>query len=270
VSRPLTRRRIGYAGGALALAGGFLLAGGPAAAADLADPPGTCAGTGAFRDAGFTVVSTGADPADVIEIPRADQVAWTGEVTGPEPGQPRPIAGRIALELPAPLGQVTVDEWDGTGVNLAASGTEPYDLPGLVPAGVVFTLHAEHREGDQVFCTGTAQLRIAGGPFDSPLVWVGLAGTALTGGLLLLAGRNTPPSGGRRAGRAVTGGLLGLLFGWFVGLTLLLFGLVSLASPLILLAGLAGLVGGVAWAGWSGWGRPPVPAAPAPVTADGR
>jgi hypothetical protein len=162
VRTPLTRR-LGYAGGALALAGGYLLAAAPPAAAELADPPGACVGTGAWRDGGFTVVSSDADPGEVIEIPRADQVAWTGVVSGPEPGPERPIAGRISLRLPPPLGQVTVDQWDGTGVNVEASGTESYDLPALVPARVVFTLYGEHREAGQVFCAGTAKLRICRG-----------------------------------------------------------------------------------------------------------
>lgn len=249
VRTPRTRR-IRYAAGALALTGGYLLAAAPPAAAELAEPPGACTGTGAWRDGGFTVVSTEADPGTVIEIPRADQVDWTGEVIGPQPGTGRPIAGAISLSLPPPLGQVTVNDWDGTGVNVAAGGTESYDLPALVPAGVVFTLHAEHREGDRVFCTGTARLRIAGGPFDSPLIWVGLAGTALSGGLLLLAGRS---------GWVLTGGLLGMLAGWFLALTLLLLGLIPLASPVLMIAPLAGVVAGAGWGGWSRWGRRPAP-----------
>jgi hypothetical protein len=164
--RTTLTRRLGYAGGALALAGAYLLA------AAHRRPPSwpTRRGTGAWRDGGFTVVSSDADPGEVIEIPRADQVAWTGQVVGPQPGRERPTAGSILLQLPAPLGRITVNRWDGNGVNVEASGTESYDLPALVPAGVVFTLHGEHREGGQVFCTGTAQLRIAGGPFDSPLI----------------------------------------------------------------------------------------------------
>jgi hypothetical protein len=268
--RTTLTRRLGYAGGALALAGAYLLAAAPPAAAELADPPGACVGTGAWRDGGFTVVSSDADPGEVIEIPRADQVAWTGQVVGPQPGRERPTAGSILLQLPAPLGRITVNRWDGNGVNVEASGTESYDLPALVPAGVVFTLHGEHREGGQVFCTGTAQLRIAGGPFDSPLIWVALAGTALFGGLLLLAGRNTPVAGGRRAGRALIGVLLGLLFGWFAGLALVLSGAAPLASPLVLLTALVGAAVGAAWGGWSRWGRPAPVHQPAPVPAESR
>jgi hypothetical protein len=270
--RTLRTRRIRYAAGALALSGGYLLATAPPAAAELVDPPGACVGEGTWRDSGLTVVSTEADPGTVIEIPRADQVDWTGEVIGPQPGSERPIAGSVSLALPPPLGRLTVNDWDGTGVNVATSGTESYDLPALVPAGVVFTLHAEHREGDQVFCAGTAQLRIAGGPFDSPLIWVALAGTALFGGLLALAGRNTPGAGAARVGRMLVGGLLGALSGWFLALTLLLLGLIPLASPLLTIAPLAGAIAGAGWGGWSRWGRPATGQHhhPAAVSADGR
>jgi hypothetical protein len=255
--------RIRYATGGLALATAYLLAAAPPATAELAEPPGACVGSGSWRDGGFTVVSSDADPDTVIEIPRADQVDWTGQAIGPTAGTERPIAGAISLSLPPPLGRVTVNEWDGTSVNVEASGTESYDLPALVPAGVVFTLHAEHREGGRVFCTGGAQLRIAGGAFDSPLIWAGLGGTALFAGLLVLAGRNTPSAGAAHLGRALTGGLLGALSGWFLAITLLLLGVVPLASPLLTLAPLAGAAGGAGWAGWSRWGRP----APDPVRA---
>lgn len=248
-------RRLGSAGGALALAGGVLLAGTPPAAADLAEPAGACVATGTWDAGGFTVVSTEADPADVIEIPRADELTWTGQVIGPDPGSPRPIAGSVSLQLPPPLGRITVDDWSGTTTNVGASGTQSYDLPGLVPAGLVFTLHAEHQENGQMFCSGTARLRIAGGAFDSPLVWVGLVGTALSAGLLTLVGRNAPATGGGRAGRALAGGLLGVILGFFGALTLLLLGVIPLASPLVLLVVLAGLVVGASWGGWSRWGR---------------
>lgn len=243
-------RPLGRAAGALLLAGGALLVTAQPAAAELAEPAGACEATGTWRDGGFTVTSTAADPADVIEVPRADQVAWSGRVTGPQPGDPRPIAGAIELQLPAPLGRATIDSWDGTGVNVESSGTRAYDLPGLVPAGVVFTLRAEHREGDAVFCSGTAKLRIAGGPFDSPLIWVGLAGTAMFGGLLLLAGRAPAPSR-RWVGRTLAGALLGGLFLGSGALTLLLFGVVGLASPLLTVAPVAGAVAGAGWGRWA-------------------
>jgi len=255
MSRGAVRRkrngRLGWAAAAVALTGASLLAAAHPAAAEVVEPAGACVATGAWSDGDFTVSSADADPGRVIEIPRADVVAWTGEVVGPQPGEPRPIAGAIELRLPPPLSNVTVDSWQGTGVNVDSSGTRTYDLPAVVPAGVVFTLHGEHREGDLLHCSGTASLRIAGGPFDSPLIWAALAGTVLSGALALLAGRATRPTGSRRIGPMVTGALLTSVFLLFASVTLVLFGVVPLASPLLTLAPLAGLAGGAAWARWA-------------------
>lgn len=261
-------RWLARAAAAVALVAGCVLVSASPAAAELVDPPGSCVGTGAWSEGGFAVDSSSADPSEVIEIPRSDSVAWTGLVNGPEPGDPRPIAGSIALQLPAPLGYVTVRDWSGTGINISSSGTQSYELPSVVPAGVVFTLRGQHLENGAVFCSGTAQLRIAGGVFDSPLIWIALAGTVLLGVLLLLTGR--AGDGGRRAGRAVLAALLGLLFGTFLGLTLLLFGLVPLESLVLSLLPLLLLFGGIGWAIWAPLGggapTPPAPTTPAEPT----
>lgn len=263
-SRPRSAHR-GRAPGlaaAVVLAAGVLLVPASPAAAELVDPPGSCVGTGAWQDGGFSVDSSVANPADVIEIPRADAVSWTGRVNGPQEGEPRSIAGSVSLKLPPPLGFVTFRSWEGTGVTVTSAGTETYDLPDQVPAGVVFQFHGEHQEGGAVFCRGTAQLRIAGGPFDTVWVWVALAGTVLMGLLLLLTGRGS----GFHFGRAVLGALLGLLFGVFAALTVLLFGLLSLASPVLTIIALLGLVLGAAWASWAPLGGRPdsPPDAPGP------
>jgi hypothetical protein len=249
---------------AVAVAGltaGLLLAGAGPAAAEVVDPPGACVGTGSWQDGGFAADSATTGPTDVIDIPRADTVAWTGTVNGPTPGQPRPIAGSIALKLPPPLGYVTVRDWQGTGINVATAGSEGYDLPAQVPAGVVFQLRGQHQEDGAVHCTGTASLRIVGGPFDTAWIWVALAGTAGLLFLLFLLGRAA--TGGFHTGRAVTGGLLGLLSGIFLALTVLLFGLVPLASVVLTIVALLGLLLGAAWGGWAPLGRATV----APVAA---
>lgn len=242
------RRRIVYVAAAAALATGHLAVPVPAAA-ELTQPAGTCVGAGTWETGGFTVVSTDADPSRVIEIPRADRVAWSAEVTGPQGGAPRPIAGNISLQLPPPLGWTTVDEWSGSATNVASVGVRDYDLPSLVPAGVVFTLRAEHREGGEVLCTGTARLVIAGGPFDSPLIWVALALLVAFGVPLVLTGRAR--SGGPHTGRMLAGAALGAGFGLAVGLTLLLFGALPLASPVLTAAPLVGLLAGGGWGRWA-------------------
>jgi hypothetical protein len=239
------------AGGSLAAVAACLVLAAPPAAADLAEPAGACAGTAAWRDAGVAVDSAAADPADVVEIPRRDVVEWSGRVAGPEPGAARPVAGAVGLLLPPPIGLFPVNRWDGPATAVAAAGAEAYDLPALVPAGVVFTLGVEHREDGEVFCTGTAHLRIAGGAFDSPLIWVGVVGVLLFGGLLLAAGRAAPGAGRPRAGRMALGALVGVLLAAFAALTLVLFGVVPLASPLLTVAPLVGLAAGVAWSRWA-------------------
>jgi hypothetical protein len=77
--------------------------------------------------------------------------------------------------LPAPLGALTVNDWSGPATNVSSSGTREYDLPALVPAGSGVPAARDHHEDGAVFCTASARLRIAGGPFDTPLIWVGLA-----------------------------------------------------------------------------------------------
>lgn len=221
------------------------------AAADLVDPPGSCAGTGTWHDGGFTVESSTADRSTVIEIPRADRVSWSGEVAGLDPGTERTIAGSVALHLPVPLGSFTVNDWAGQATTVATSGTETYDLPSFVPAGVVFQLQVEHYEDGALYCSGAARLRIAGGPFDSPLIWVVLAATVLFGVLLALTG--LAPSPGK--GQLVVGALRGLPFGWFIGLTAVMFGAVPLDSVLPLVDAVLCAGGGAVWARLSPLGR---------------
>lgn len=221
------------------------------AAADLVDPPGSCAGTGTWQDGGFTVDSTTAERSTVIEIPRADRVSWSGEVVGVDPGSERTIAGSVAVRLPVPLGSFTVNDWAGPARTVATSGTETYDLPSFVPAGVVFRLQVEHYENGALHCSGAARLRIAGGPFDSPLIWAVLAATVLFGALLALTGLASSPGNGQ----LIVGALLGLPFGWFIGLTAVMFGAVPLDSVLPLVDSVLGAIGGAVWARLSPLGR---------------
>lgn len=213
------------------------------ASAELVDPPGSCQVVAMWTNGGFSVDSTTANPDTVIEVPRSDSVAWTTLLVGPQAGTERQIAGSLRLALPFPLGSVSIDDWSGPSTTVSDAGTRDYDLPGLVPAGVVFQVRGEHHENGALFCTGSAWMRIAGGPFDSPLTWVSLALTALLGAALLLAGRSGPPG----VGRMVLGGVLGALLGWLLGLTLVLFGVSTLGGPLPMVLGLVGLAGGPVW-----------------------
>ncbi len=136
---------------------------------------GACQASGTWQAAGISVDATTIGD-EVVTIPRRDTVDWQGSVSGP----PGVHSGAIWLELPPPFGTVEIDSWGGSGVTTSNVGSEEYDLPKLVPAGVTFTVAGEHHDANGT-CTGYVNLKIDGSPLSSPLTWVSLAGTAGTG-----------------------------------------------------------------------------------------
>ena len=225
------------------LAAAGVMAGAQPASADLIDPPGSCRAVATWTDGDFSVDSSAANPDSVIEIPRSDHVAWTAKRADLSGDAERQVSGSVTLALPMPLGTVTIDDWSGPSTKATNSGTWDYDLPALVPAGVVVQVRGSHHENGALFCAGTARLRIAGGPLGSPLTWASLAVTALLAVALLLTGRASSPG----VGRLILGAVLGLLLGWLLGLTLVLFGISTLGGPLPLVIAVLGLVGGPVW-----------------------
>jgi hypothetical protein len=222
------------------------------AAADVVQPAGRCVGIATWNTAGFTKSTADLSTGEVVEVPRTDVVRWSGKVVGPAAGTPRAIDGEIALKLPPLLGSIPLGDWNGQATEVERSDVYTYDVPGFVPAGVVFEVRARHSEAGAEHCTAAVRAKIAGGPFDSPLIFVALAGLLLTaGGLVLLGWRPSSGSGNPGAGRAVSGGLVGLFTGLFAGLTLVLFGAIPLASPVVTVLLLLGPVAGAVWAKWS-------------------
>jgi hypothetical protein len=241
-------RRLGrwLAGGALGAAVALVPA--APAVADLIDPPGACVATVAWQGGGPKIVSTERSPDDVVEIPRKATVDWSGRVVGPQAGVERAIDGEVFLDLPPLLGGITLGDWAGRTSDVDKSGTYDYDLPSIIPAGVVFTVVGEHAENGKVHCDGEADVMIKGGPFDSPLIWAALGGLLLFGLLTALAGRS---DGGGGIGRTLLGALLGLLLFLFGSLTLILFGVLPLNSPVVtVLLGLGLVLGGL-WGKWA-------------------
>ena len=55
----------------------------------------------------------------------------------------------------------------------------------------------------------------------------------------------------RKHGHSVLGGIAGLFFGLFLGIDLLLFGVVPFNSPVPFVLTVLGLVGGVLWGRWT-------------------
>jgi hypothetical protein len=212
-----------------------LLASSPApAVADLSEPVGACVVTSAWG--GATVDSSTADSADVIEVPRADEVTWSARVNGPAEGTVRPVAGSVSLVLPAPFGTATLGEWSGSTGHVETTGTE--ELPDLLPAGVVFEMRMVHYENGALFCTATVRLKIAGGP--DPIAWGSLGLTLLFAALLATLGFKARCSFAMR----LLGAGLGLLGGACAGSTLVLFGVLPLNSIATVLLAAAGVITG--------------------------
>jgi hypothetical protein len=141
-----------------------------------------CAAAGSWRDGGF-VVDARAIGNDVVTVPREDSVDWEGSVAGP-PGE---YSGSISVDLPPPFGEVEIDSWSGDSDTPSNFGTEAYDLPSLVPAGVEFEVVGSHTDANGT-CSGSVRMEVDGGAFDSPLTIVSLLGTIASGaGFAMLA-----------------------------------------------------------------------------------
>ena len=159
------------------------------AGADVVSPPGACSGTGQWSRAGLDETTAEHSPSDVIVIPKADDVAWTGTVGGAAPGDTgpeRPISGEIVLDLP--LASVTLGDWNSDSELYGDADTYDYKLPSVL-VGVEMLLHGTHSENGQEVCSGEVILRIDGDTFENPMTFVGIAGSVVSFAVLLLAGR---------------------------------------------------------------------------------
>lgn len=166
----MTTRRLGFA---LVIASVVLVATPGTAGAELT---GGCEARGDFAqgtgaDGPFTVDARAVGSATVV-VPRDDSVAWSGSVSSP----PGAYSGSIAVDLPPPFGQVTIDSWEGSSEATENSGVEEYELPKLVPSGVSFRVSGEHVD-QATECQGFVNVQIEGGPFDSPVTPVALLAT---------------------------------------------------------------------------------------------
>jgi hypothetical protein len=161
-----------YVAGALM---GLVLAGSGSRTAAQLDSDNGCQGSGSFREGGFDIDAESIGDT-VVKVLRSDTVDWQGSVVD-APGK---YSGSIAVDLPPPFGTVKIDSWKGDSEATSNSGTEEYDLPSLVPAGVTFKVVGSHTD-ENGSCSGYVNLEIDGGPFDSPLAPLSLVGTAATG-----------------------------------------------------------------------------------------
>ncbi len=224
--------------GTLAALGAASLAG--VAAADITEPPGRCVGTASFQrgagDGPFTVDSQRLSPDDVVTVPLKDTVTWSGELVGVSPAT-RQISGYVKVDLPPPLPDLTIDSWDGPSALTANQGTRNYSLPSVTPRGVEFRVYGSHSEAGAVFCTGSAKVKVEGSAIANPITIASLVLLAASAVPLVLAGKGKPG----------LGGFMGFLLGLFLGLSLMLLGVLPLNSALITILPLAGVIGGVVW-----------------------
>jgi hypothetical protein len=165
-----------------ALTGLVLVASAGRAAAHLESTNG-CQGSGTFQENGLTV-----DPEaigdEVVEVPRNDTVDWQASVDAP----PGVYSGSIAVDLPPPFSEVQVDSWDGDSDTTSNAGAKDYDLGSFVPAGVEFRVVGSHTD-ESGSCSGYVNIEITGGPFDSPVAPISLAGTVVVGAGLVFTVR---------------------------------------------------------------------------------
>lgn len=160
-----------------------------AARADVIAPAGECVGSGQWRLAALAETSTAHVPSDVVEVPRADTVRWSGNIKGykvGDAGARRAISGEVQLDLP--VGTATIDSWSGSSVRYANEGEHAYDLPSVL-VGVTMRLHGEHRENGTVRCSGSVYVKVAGSVWSNPLSYGSLGLLAISGGALVFAGR---------------------------------------------------------------------------------
>lgn len=137
---------------------------------------GTCSASAEWQGTELSIDAKGVGD-EVVTIPRSGTVDWRGSV----PSAPGEYRGNVTIQLPPPFGAIEVDSWSGDSATTSNSGSEEYDLPSLVPAGVEFRVEGTHTD-DNGTCSGHVLLQVDGGPFDSPLVYGTLLGTIVSGG----------------------------------------------------------------------------------------
>lgn len=199
---------------------------------------GGCQASGTWRNAGISVDAIAIGD-EVVTVPRSDTVDWMGSVSGP-PGE---HSGAIWLELPPPFGTVEIDNWGGSGETTSNSGSEDYDLPKLLPAGVIFTVAGEHSDANGN-CTGYVNLKLEGSALSSPITWVSLAATVGLGAALFMLLKPLFQGNGMGLGGILGTAVLGLFFMLFLALDLVMFGAIPLNSAMVTALPLIGLAGG--------------------------
>ena len=125
-------------------------------------------------------------------VPLEGEVAWVGQVGDGEETEPRAHNGGIEVHAPPGYDQLLGSllefrDWsDEDAVTTRERGTDAYTLPSATPRGTDIEVSGFHDDpaGD---CDGSVIVQVEGSAFDTPLTWVAIGGTVVTGGLLVFA-----------------------------------------------------------------------------------
>jgi hypothetical protein len=123
-----------------------------------------CSASATFKASGPTggLVVDPATTHTTVVVAGADDVTWQASVDR----APGAYSGSLRLDLPAPFGSITIDDWKGTTQRTSTSGSKHYSLPAWAPRG--FTIRVLGTQTDRWgTCTGWVDVKIAGKPLDS-------------------------------------------------------------------------------------------------------
>ena len=139
---------------------------------------GPCQASGDFATTGLVDASqTSASISD------EDEVHWAGAIEIPNPTDNMSYSGSITLKAPPPVGEITIDSWDGETDKISNSGNRHYDFSAYPPFKA--TVSGSHTQAG-VTCSGSIELEVGGSLGAIGLASLGL--TVVSGAGLVFAG----------------------------------------------------------------------------------
>ncbi len=142
---------------------------------------GGCTGSAAFSDG--TTVTESTPLSQVVIVPDGDTVAYKGSINLPAPADEVPFAGGVSVRLPR-FSWTVIDWSDGT-VEVSASGSYTYEVPGFVPKGVQLEVSAKHIQQGQT-CVVAVTMKLDGDP--GPAALIAVTATVVFGAATIGAG----------------------------------------------------------------------------------
>lgn len=115
-------------------------------------------------------------------IPLEGSATYTA--TTPYSGPERRIQGSVKIKTPPGIPDISFDDkwdWDTDSTETSDSDTVDWEFPSSLPRGVEMTVEGEHVDGGGIRCSGSIKIEFEGGFFDSPIGWVAVGGTVVSG-----------------------------------------------------------------------------------------